>query len=1113
MKKIAFEIEVNGIKTVLKNEQDLINATKAVNKAFKESDYGSAERKKLGVDLGKLKKLQADNRKEVIDSANAQKKLAKAAAETAQISSGSINGLKLELSRLKMEYEGLSKSEQKVAGPALLDNIAKVKSSLKKYQQTIRDTGRDQEITADKGRDSYRAINAELVNARRTFKELSRAERDTFGPALIARIGKLDAELKELDADMGQYQRNVGNYSSAFDGVGGALLDLGGIDLAALANPATAVVAIGAAAIAGAAALKEMTEQVRAVRGEVQNFTNTGGAELDELTARVQAVSDTFGVTTNEVNNAANAAAKQLGISFDDALTQIETGFTAGLNANGELLDSTREYATFFADAFGPGEAAANALFETIKRGNEQGIFNDKAVDAVKEVTIRLRELPSATKDALGAIGIASDDIAKQIKDEGIGSAIATVSTRLGELERNSPEVGQAIADIFGGPGEDAGFDFLVSLQDINTATGVTIDQGNEYQVQQARTLKVNQEFSRAQVEVANAFGATGSSMDDLLTQGQTLLLRFLVPVIDTFRSWFKTFEPLVDAGLRLGRAMGILGPETDAVGAFTSVLGTVMKAALSPLKLIIGAISGLTDAISFVLEKGNQFKEFLGFAGKEAEVTGKKTDFAAEQFGKLAGQSERAKKEAEKAKKELKKTKEEVKDLGDETKKTAIITEKFAEGSLSFLQKKLTGLNKDLAGAVPGDQKSILSTIIGVEQAIEEIKDGRAAIRNEIGRTADDLKVTPSIDGEILAKNYKYAREEIVFTAVSSDNQILDSQNRLSKKLNRSREDNTKRHEDRIARELSAEEEKAARIAEITGTVFSAFNGINDALAQSSQSRSDAELRAVQDRYAGEIEAAEGNEDLQDELREQQAVAELAIRQDELEQQKKFRIASARASQAEGIINILTAPTTIPDPFGTIFKGLRIAALSVQTQLQIGNIKRQQVAAKGAIVDGWIRGESHNGPNGGTSLNLNGQPVLAEGGEFTDYDEYGAAMVINKRSAAAHAPALNRMHGVTFPGKRAMFSQINTDRGHGIPFMQSGGLLEPNMSGLAAINSGGAGSSSSRAVQISADSIAMIATATGQAVRAGAAEGTAEGASDANRRRDREERLRTKTG
>ena len=1092
MKKIAFEIEVNGIKTVLKNEQDLINATKAVNKAFKESDYGSAERKKLGVDLGKLKKLQADNRQEV------------------------------------------------------------------------RDLAREYEITADKGRDSYRSINAELVNARRAYKDLSRAERDTFGPALITRIGKLDAELKELDSNMGQYQRNVGNYSSAFDGVGGALLDLGGIDLAALANPATAVVAVGAAAIAGAAALKEMTEQVRAVRGEVQNFTNTGGAELDELTARVQAVSDTFGVTTNEVNNAANAAAKQLGISFDDALTQIETGFTAGLNANGELLDSTREYATFFADAFGPGEAAANALFETIKRGNEQGIFNDKAVDAVKEVTTRLRRLPSATKDALGAIGLASDDIAKQIKDEGIGSAIATVSTRLGELERNSPEVGQAMADIFGGPGEDAGFDFLVSLQDINTATGVTIDQGNEYQVQQARTLKVNQEFSRAQVEVANAFGSTGSSMDDLLTQGKTLLLRFLVPVIDTFRSWFKIFEPLVDAGLRLGRAMGILGPETDAVAAFTSVLGTVMKVALLPLKLIIGAISGLTDAFSFVLEKGNEFKEFLGFAGKEAEVTGKKTDFAAEQFGKLAAQSERAKKEAEKAKKELKKTKEEVKDLGDETKKTAgitekfaesslsflkkkltglkkdlagavpgdqksilydiigvekaiekikkledetkktaIITEKFAEGSLSFLKKKLTGLNKDLAGAVPGDQKSILSDIIGVEQAIEKIKDSRAAIRNEIGRTADDIKPIDLIKSPI----------ETIGQVKSTNTQVLTEQDDFSKKLNRSREDNTKRHEDRIARELSAEEEKAARIAEITGTVFSAFNGINDALAQSSQSRSDAELRAVQDRYAGEIEAAEGNEDLQEELREQQAVAELAIRQDELEQQKKFRIASARASQAEGIINILTAPTTIPDPFGTIFKGLRIAALSVQTQLQIGNIKRQQVAAKGAIVDGWIRGESHNGPNGGTSLSLNGRPVLAEAGEFTDYDEYGAAMVVNKRSAAAHAPALNRMHGVTFPGKRAMFSQINTDRGHGIPFMQSGGLLEPNMSGLAAINSGMAGSSSSRAVQISADSIAMIATASGQAVRAGAAEGTAEGASDANRRRDREERLRTKTG
>jgi phage-related minor tail protein len=167
----------------------------------------------------------------------------------------------------------------------------------------------------------------------------------------------------------------------------------------------------------------------------------------------------TFDESTGEITQAANAVSKQLGITFDDALGKLEESFVAGSNLNGELLESAKEYSAFFAEA-GLG---ANALFQTIQNGTQNGIFNDKAIDSVKEVTLRLREMPKATAAALEGIGLASEDITRLIETEGIGSAIATVSERLGELKADSPEVGRAIADIFGGPGEDAGLQYLIS--------------------------------------------------------------------------------------------------------------------------------------------------------------------------------------------------------------------------------------------------------------------------------------------------------------------------------------------------------------------------------------------------------------------------------------------------------------------------------------------------------------------------------------------------------------------------------------------------------------------------------------------------------------------------
>ena len=806
----------------------------------------------------------------------------------------------------------------------------------------------------------------------------------------------------------------------------------------------------------------------------------------------MQAISDTFEVSTNEVTNAANAVSKQLGLSFEEAIERIETGFVAGLNINGEFIDSLREYPAFFAEAFGPGQAAANAFFEVIQRGNEQGIFNDKAIDAVKEVSLRLRELPQTTRDALNAIGLADDAIAQQIRDEGIGAAISTVSSRLGELERDSPEVGQVIADIFGGAGEDAGVDFLISLKDINEATGELIDQSNEYQQQQQATLRANQSFAAAQVEVANAFGESGASIDNLVTQGQALLLRFLIPSIEFYKQLTSAFSPLIDAFLNLGRQLGIVGPETDAVGVAVAGLTKLVTLFVKPVELAVAGISRLVEGYTFLLSKGQQVVGFFRSLGDEQE----KVANTSRNMGRGNRDALAALRELEK---QEKKTREETDKLRKSQKQAAVVADQFAKGSIGFLTARLGELRKELQGATPDQERGLLSDIVGVEKAIKEIKDRRQELRAELTRTVEDV---PTVD--LLAP-----QNEVVGEVKQTNEAILEERKKLTGQLDREIDASLAKQRQRAAIEVQIEQEKAARIAEISQTLFNGFNSISSSLAERTQGRFDNETIALQERYNAEIEAAEGNAERQQELREELAEGEAAIRQAAFEEQKKYRIAAALSSAAEGVVNILSAPTTIPDPFGSIFKGVRIAALSASTALQIGTIQRQRVAARGTIVDGWIKGQSHNGPNGGVSLLLNGQPVLAERDEFVTGDEYGGVAVINKRSAARHRSLLNAIGSSSFSGKRGLLSAINADGGNGVAFAERGGMFTPSMEGLAAVNR----SSSSGGVEISRDSIAAIAEAAGQAVERGSRQGTAQGASDANRRLERENRLKERTG
>lgn len=983
--------------------------------------------------------------------------------------------------------------------------LASLKTLQSKFRQDVRDTAREQTVAADKGKGSYRALNAELVNLRRSYKELSAADRQAFGPDLLGRIQKLDNELKDIDGSIGQYQRNVGNYRDAF-------ADLGGVDLAALATGPGAILAVGTAALQAGEYIFTMSEEVRELRGELSTLTNETGAELDSFTSRILGISETFGVGTDEITNAANAVSKQLGISFEDALGRIEEGFIAGSNQTDEFLSNLLEYPTQFKAVFGEGEAAADALFNTINKQATDGIFSDKGVDAIKEAGLALRELPQVTRDAIDAIGLDSKELETLIAEEGVGAGIAAISKQLGTLRADSPEVGQALADIFKGAGEDAGIDFVLSLQDIDAATGQLIDRSNEYQLQQEKTLAVNKEFAEAQVEVSNALGGTGNTVDNLFTQLQTFALQLVVPIIGYFQDWFAAVRPVGTALLNLGKAVGLVGEETDGAGIFIKVFTGGLKLALIPIQLV-------TKALTFAIDKYTQFVEgaksvgrFLGIISDEVEGgafggggAGGSFAKAADDIDEVAKASGRAADGAKDAATETDDLTKKINSQALAAKRAAAATDSFAKGSIADLRKQVSELKKELDETSPDQSEGVLSKLIDAEQALDKVEKARAELRVQVSRLNDDIRPVSLIAPV----------DETIAQVQQSQAAISEQQQKFNDELTAKAVANEAARNEKIKQQALADaESRSAAIAEVSAFIFSGIDDVLSSLTEASNTRQANEISALEDRYDREIELAEGNDERQVELREELDAERAAIEQREFERQKRYRTASALASLASGVVNILATPSTIPEPFSAPFKAARIAFLTGTTIAQIANIQSQQ-AARGVSIDseGRVRGQLHSGPNSGVDMVLNGQPFKVEDGEIIDGDEFGGVNVVNRRSAASFRPQLRAIRGKNFPGKRDLLSAMNSHKGYGVAFANVGASIRPANASLSAVT-GGVGSTQNvvNVVVVDDESINNIASRTAAAVQVGAAAGVANGMNAATRNTNRQSKLQNRT-
>lgn len=294
-----------------------------------------------------------------------------------------------------------------------------------------------------------------------------------------------------------------------------------------------------------AAAFVEVIGAVDKLRGSISQLTGLTGDALNEATAGVKALGTVYKKESDDIIQATNALAKTYNLTFNDALALVEDGFKNGADANGEFLDTLKEYPAQFKAAGISAEAAIAIISQSAK----DGIFSDKGADAIKEAGLRLRELPKATEDALKPLGEAANKAIRQAIDSGdTFKAIQLVSKGLNDTGLSAKETQTIIADVFGGAGEDAGLAYLQSLQNIDVSLKDVTESTNAYTIQKNDLLQSEKELALAQSQLASVFEGLGSTLQTLTNKGLKFFAEFLIYVIDKIK-----FAGLIFSGFKEG--------------------------------------------------------------------------------------------------------------------------------------------------------------------------------------------------------------------------------------------------------------------------------------------------------------------------------------------------------------------------------------------------------------------------------------------------------------------------------------------------------------------------------------------------------------------------------
>lgn len=530
-----------------------------------------------------------------------------------------------------------------------------INATIKEYQynvRTLRKEIQNNVRTENEQEGSLKQLRAQLSNATKAYDEMSRAERDSSkGQEMQEHIQDLIEELKEAEEATGRFQRSVGSYYDSmmkaaddlqnteffgFDVVDdtgiGKVMEMGKsvedlkVKFGALKNTALSLLTnpyfLAMAGVAGAGMAfkwwydynKGLMEATRLT----QQFTGLTGDEMKSVRNEVLAVSNTFGLEFTETMQSANTMSKAFGISVSDSLKIMQDGLVSGANANGEFLDTIKEYPRYFKEA----GLNAEEMVAISTQATKEGIFSDKGVDTIKEGNLRLREMTTATAAALDGIGISSKQVQKDLQDgsKTTFQVMQEVANKLKELPQSSAAVGSAIANIFGGPGEDAGLAYIEMLGDIELDMNKVKAKSGDLAKAQEDELNATKKLQDA---MASLFDYTGGGFETMKAQLSTIAKKSLTAVIKGVVQAINYFIDWYNESLLLRGIINAIGINFRLMW---NAIKLVCNLAIDAFKRMGFAAKGMLDIlegiVTFDLSKAQKgFKEMFDISGTIKEA------------------------------------------------------------------------------------------------------------------------------------------------------------------------------------------------------------------------------------------------------------------------------------------------------------------------------------------------------------------------------------------------------------------------------------------------------------------------------------------------------------
>lgn len=368
------------------------------------------------------------------------------------------------------------------------------------------------DLTSDRASDEIEEYSQKIEENNKVIKQ-AKSESESLVDSM--------ADLFGINTNVGRsfegLSKNAGG--NFFDGMGIKVKALGKTLMGLLSNPYVLAFLGIAGTIAAAKWWYDYNKGLMAATKLTKDFTGASGDDLKRYRNEVQAIADTYDKDFKETIISTNALAKQFGISFDEALKLIKDGFVSGADANGEFLENVKEYPAYFKEA----GLSASEFIAITTQANTAGIYSDKAIDVIKEGNLRIREMTSATAEALDNIGISSAKVREDLENgsKTTFDIMQEISAKLAEFPESSAAVGTALADIFGGPGEDAGLQYILTLKDIETNM-------DSVKAKAGKLAELQEEQLQSEIELQNAISAlfdfTGGSFEEMTTKSKTFL-------------------------------------------------------------------------------------------------------------------------------------------------------------------------------------------------------------------------------------------------------------------------------------------------------------------------------------------------------------------------------------------------------------------------------------------------------------------------------------------------------------------------------------------------------------------------------------------------------------